>query len=96
MAQTFHVDPAVARRHHCPIAAKEPDGDCNRCSYRRVILVEIRHDDGRHLSGAGVFSLNTTRVPVSFVDINVRTGEIVHIARAQKATAWENVPTPGI
>jgi hypothetical protein len=96
MAQMFHVDPAVARRHHCPIAAKEPDGDCNNCSYRRVILVEIRHDDGKHLSGAGVFSLNGTRVPVSFLDINARTGEIVNIARVQKATAWEDVPTPGI
>src|SRR5271157_1174556 len=96
MAQMLHVDPAVARRHHCPIAAKEPNGDFNRCSYRRVVLVEIRHDNGKHLSGAGVFSLNTTRVPVSFVDINARTGEVVNIARVQKATAWEDVPTPGI
>jgi hypothetical protein len=40
--------------------------------------------------------VDTTRVPVSFIDINAKTGQIVNIVRVRKATAWENVPTPGI
>ena len=95
MAQMFHVDPAVARRHHCPIQAKDVNGDCNTCPYRRVAVVEIRHDGG-HLSGSGLLGVDTTRVPVSFIDINAKTGQIVNIVRVRKATAWENVPTPGI
>lgn len=96
MAQMNHVDPAVARRHHCPIGTKEATGDCDTCSYRRVIIVEVRHGDGRHLTGADLFALNTTRIPVSFFDINANTGEIVNAVKVQKATAWQDVPTPGI
>jgi hypothetical protein len=58
-------------------------------------VVEIRHDGG-HLSGSGLLGVDTTRVPVSFIDINAKTGQIVNIVRVRKATAWENVPTPGI
>jgi hypothetical protein len=96
MAQMHHVDPAIARRHHCPIGPKEDSGDCNSCSYRRVIIVEIKHVDGGHLSGADLFALNTTRIPVSFVDINAGTGEIINAVKVQKPTAWQDVPTPGI
>ena len=95
MAQMFHVDPAVARRHHCPLPTKEANGDCDNCNYRRVALVEIRHT-GEHVTGDKLLGVNTVRVPVSFVDINARTGEIVDIVRVKKATAWEDVPTPGV
>ena len=95
MAKMFHVDPAVARRHHCPIAVKEADAGCDNCSYRRVAVVEIDHGGG-HASGEGLLAVNTTRVPVSFVDINTRTGEVVNVVKVKKATAWENVPTPSI
>ncbi len=95
MAQMFHVDPAVARRHHCPIAAKKADGDCDSCTYRRVALVEIEHAGG-HISGSALLGVDTTRVPVSFIDINAKTGQIVNIVRVRKATAWEDVPTPGM
>ena len=80
MAQMHHVDLAVARRNHCPIGLKDP-GDCDTCVYRRVIFVEIEHNDDRNLSGAGVFSLGVKRVPISFVDINVKTGEILEAER---------------
>jgi protein-S-isoprenylcysteine O-methyltransferase Ste14 len=96
MAQMNHVDPAIARRHHCPIGPKEASGDCNSCSYRRVIIVEVKHVDGGHLSGADLFTLNTSRIPVSFVDINASTGEILNVVKVQKPTAWQDVPTPGI
>jgi hypothetical protein len=95
MAQMFNVDPAVARRHHCPIEKKTPDGDCNSCEYRRVALVEIEHGGG-HISGSALLGVNTTRVPVAFVDVNVKTGEIAGIVRVKNTSAWENVPTPGI
>jgi len=96
MAQMHHVDPAVARRHHCPIGLKDPGGDCDTCVYRRVILVEIEPNDGGNLSGAGVFSIGVKRVPISFVDINVKTGEILEAVKVQRSTAWQDVPTPGI
>ena len=96
MAQMHHVDPAVARRYHCPIGLKDPGGDCDTCVYRRVILVEIEPNDGGNLSGAGVFSLGVKRVPISFVDINVKTGEILEAVKVQRSTAWQDVPTPGI
>jgi len=96
MAQMHHVDPAVARRYHCPIGLKDPGGDCDTCVYRRVILVEIEPNDGGNLSGAGVFSLGVKRVPISFVDINVETGEILEAVKVQRSTAWQDVPTPGI
>ena len=95
MAQMFHVDPAVARRHHCPIQVKDANEDCNDCAYRRVAVVEIRHEGG-HLSGKGLLGVDTARVPVSFIDINAKTGQIVNIVRVRKATAWEDVPTPGM
>jgi hypothetical protein len=95
MAQMFHVDPAVARRHHCPVRKKTADGDCNTCTYRRVAVVEIGHGGG-HLSGSALLSVNTTRTPVSFVDVDAKTGEIVDVTRVKKATAWEDVPTPAI
>lgn len=95
MAKAFHVDPAVARRHHCPIALKGANGGCSSCSYRRVAVVEIDHAGGPS-SGARLLAVNTTRVPVSFVDIDTRTGQIVNVVKVKKATAWENVPTPSI
>ncbi|MGA3174990.1 MAG: isoprenylcysteine carboxylmethyltransferase family protein [Syntrophorhabdales bacterium] len=95
MAQMFHVDPAVARRHHCPVRKKTADGDCNTCTYRRVAVVEIGHGGG-HLSGSALLSVNTTRTPVSFVDVDAKTGEIADVTRVKKATAWEDVPTPAI
>ena len=95
MATMNHVDPAVARRHHCPIAAKDAGSNCNDCSYKRVALVEIDHAGG-HVSGEKLLGVNTARIPVSFIDINTRTGEIVSIVKVKKATAWENVPTPAI
>ena len=48
MAQMHHVDPAVARKHHCPIGLKDPR-DCDTCVYRRVIFVEIS------ITVAGIF-----------------------------------------
>jgi hypothetical protein len=60
-----------------------------------VAVVEIGHGGG-HLSGSALLSVNTTRTPVSFVDVDAKTGEIADVTRVKKATAWEDVPTPAI
>lgn len=96
MAKMHRVDPAFARRHHCPLGINDPEMQCNNCPYRRVILVEIEHSNARHYSGRELFSFDVTRVPVCYVDINTQTGEIINIKQVEKATAWQDVPTPAI
>ena len=96
MAAMHGVDPAVARRHHCPLGIADDSLRCEDCPYRRIILVEVDHDTGVRLSGSDTLSLGSTRVPVEAIDINTQTGQIVKITKLGKATAWKGVPTPGI
>jgi hypothetical protein len=96
MAQMHHVDPALARRLHCPLGIDDPDLDCGQCPYRRVILVEIDHPQQRRYSGAALLSFDTTRIPICFVDINAVTGEIIRVRQVGRSTAWQGVPTPAI
>ena len=96
MAQTHHVDPAIARRRHCPIGIDDSTLECSHCPYRRVILVEVDNQNAQHYSGSALFSFNTTRIPVCYVDINALTGEIVQVKQVERATAWQDVPTPAI
>jgi len=96
MAKMHNVDPAIARRHHCPLGINDPSLDCNNCPYRRVIIDEVSNRGGRHLSGKGLLSFDTERVPVAFIDINTKTGEIVNIKVVKNKTAWAGVPTPAI
>lgn len=96
MAKMHGVDPAIARRHHCPLGINDPSIDCNTCPYRRVIIDEVSNKEGVRLAGKGLLSFDTTRVPVAFIDINTKTGEIVNAKKVEKATAWADVPTPAI
>jgi protein-S-isoprenylcysteine O-methyltransferase Ste14 len=96
MAAMHNVDPAVARRHHCPVMVDDAAMKCESCPLRRIIFVEIDHNGNGHLSGAGLFSLDTTRVPIAFMDINTQTGEVLNVERVGTATAWMDVPTPAI
>jgi protein-S-isoprenylcysteine O-methyltransferase Ste14 len=96
MAAMHHVDPAIARRHHCPLGIDDPDLDCKSCPYRRIIFVEAEHAGSEHRSKAELFSFDVTRVPVFVVDVDTRTGRIVNVERVGKATAWGDVPTPAI
>jgi protein-S-isoprenylcysteine O-methyltransferase Ste14 len=96
MAKIRHVDPTIARRHHCPLEINDPAMDCNTCSYRRVIIDEVQNDSGNHLSGRALFSFGTTRTPRYAIDLNTQTGAIVNIVAVEKATAWANVPTPSM
>jgi len=96
MAKMHHVDPSIARRHHCPIGIDGANLECATCSYRRVIVVEVRHKDSVHLTGYKLLSLGTERLPVAFLDIDTSTGEIVNIKQVEPTTAWADVPTPSI
>jgi protein-S-isoprenylcysteine O-methyltransferase Ste14 len=96
MAKIRHVDPTIARRHHCPLEINDLAMDCNTCSYRRVIIDEVQNDSGNHLSGRALFSFGTTRTPRYAIDLNTQTGAIVNIVAVEKATAWANVPTPSM
>jgi hypothetical protein len=96
MAAMHNVDPAMARRHHCPLGMDDSNLQCESCPFRRIIFVEIDHSGNAHLSKTGIFSFNATRLPVCFMDIDTRTGEIINVERVGTATAWMDVPTPAI
>jgi len=96
MARMRNVDPAVARRHHCPLGINRDDLQCDHCPYRRVILVEVVPPAGKRASGSDLLSLESVRVPVEAIDIDTRTGQIVKVTEVGRATAWKNVPTPGM
>jgi protein-S-isoprenylcysteine O-methyltransferase Ste14 len=96
MAKMHHVDPAMARRHHCPLGIDNPNMDCDHCDYRRVIFVEVDSPSDHHSSGKALFAFNTKRKPVGFIDIDTKTGEIISKKRVESKTAWSDVPTPAI
>jgi len=96
MAKMHNVDPAIVRRHHCPLGINDSNLTCETCPYRRVIIVEINNDYGKRLSGKQLLSFNTTRIPIYSIDINTKTGEILNAKEVEKATAWKDVPTPAI
>lgn len=96
MAEMHGVDPAFARRHHCPIGIDEPKLSCENCPYRRIIFIEIDHEGSRHIPSQEMLSMGVSRIPVGFIDINTSTGEVVRMKMVGKGTAWKDVPTPAI
>jgi protein-S-isoprenylcysteine O-methyltransferase Ste14 len=96
MAKMHGVDPAMARRHHCPIGVNRDALQCENCPYRRVILVEVDHSGGTRTTGRKLLSFDAVRIPIEAIDINTQTGEIVKITKVGKATAWRDVPTPAL
>ncbi len=96
MAKMHNVDPAFARRHHCPMGIDDPNLDCKTCPYRRVIIVEVNHKTPNHINGRQLLAFDTVRVPVEAIDLDTKTGQIVNVIKVKKSTAWENVPTPAI
>ena len=96
MAAMHHADPAMARRHHCPLAVNDSTLQCDACPFRRIVFVEVTHDGNGRLTKEGLFSFDVTRTPVCFIDVNTQTGEILNAKKVEKATAWKDVPTPAI
>ncbi len=96
MAKMRDVDPAMARRHHCPLGINNPDMDCGNCEFRRIIFVEAVNPSRHNISGKEFFAFNTRRIPVGFIDINTQTGKIINKKPVEPKTAWGNVPTPEI
>ncbi len=85
-------NPAMARRHHCPLAINDPALECSDCPYRRVVLVRVEAE--KQGSPRQLFALNAKRTAVGYFDIDIRSGEIVDASKVQGETAWEEVPTP--
>ncbi len=96
MAKIRNVDPAMARRHHCPLGINDQNMDCNNCKYRRIVFVEVDNPSNKHISGKELFAFNTKRIPVGFIDLDTKTGEIINKKRVESKTAWSDVPTPAI
>jgi hypothetical protein len=96
MAAMLGADPQTARRHHCPLRIDRADLDCETCTYRRVILVEVEPAQGKFTAGPDLLALKTTRIPVGFIDINGADGQIVTANPVHRGTAWKDVPTPEI
>ncbi len=96
MAAMHHVDPDVARRHHCPLEINQPELACDTCPYRRVIWVEVDQGQTWPLVGEADLALGVTRHPVGYLDINTRDGALVAAKAVKPGTAWKDVPTPEI
>jgi protein-S-isoprenylcysteine O-methyltransferase Ste14 len=96
MAAMHHVDPKMARRHHCPVGLDHSQLDCNTCPVRRVILVEIGREGAKHLSGSQLLAPGTVRTPVGFIDLDARSGKLLNVKSVARGTAWKDVPTPEI
>ena len=96
MAKMKHMSPEMARRHHCPLGIHNATMDCRACAYRRVIFVEVTSEEQKLVSGKAVFGLNTRKIPVRYIDLNIRTGEIVTAHAVGSKSAWQDVPTPEI
>ena len=63
MAAMHHVDPIMARRHHCPLEINRPDLDCATCPYRRVIWVEVDRGQTAPLTGEAALALELGGTP---------------------------------
>jgi protein-S-isoprenylcysteine O-methyltransferase Ste14 len=96
MAAQHGMDPQVARRHHCPLEIRQDGMECDTCSFRRVILVEVAEKTKRSQNGVSLFSLDAKRTPVGYLDINTQTKEILKVKKVGPSTAWKDVPTPEI
>ncbi len=96
MAAMHGVDPAVARRHHCPAEVNQAAMNCETCTIRRVILVEVTPAPGQSVSGKNLLAGGVTRTPVGFIDLDAKDGRIIHVRPVAKNHAWKNVPTPEI
>jgi protein-S-isoprenylcysteine O-methyltransferase Ste14 len=96
MAKMKNVEPSMARRHQCPLGIDNQNMDCNNCEYRRVIFVKVENAADKHISQKELFAFNTQRIPVGFIDVNIKTGDIINSVRVRSKTAWNDVPTPAI
>lgn len=58
--------------------------------------MEVKEDHERSIVGLDVLGFDVNRIPVGFVDIDTRTGEIISGQEVKKSTAWKDVPAPAI
>ena len=96
MAAMHHVDPGLARRHHCPVGLDQPRMDCQTCPVKTVILLEVVNPAGSSDWSHHILGLGTVRKPVGFIDLDAATGKIINVREVSQGTAWKSVPTPDI
>jgi hypothetical protein len=98
MHAMHHMPPghtiAMARRHLCPLKINSSPLECNNCPYRRVVIVQVHKKKKNPLTKAQLFALSAERTAFAYLDMDIRSGKIIDIARVQGKTAWEEVPTP--
>ena len=58
MTKLHNVDPAAARRHHCPLGIDDPALYCGNCPCRRVIFVEVDRPEKTHVLGKALFAFS--------------------------------------
>jgi hypothetical protein len=58
--------------------------------------VEVDNPSNHHTSGKELFAFSAKRIPVGFIDIDTKTGEVINKKSADSKTAWSDVPTPAI
>ena len=96
MAKMRNIDPFMARRHHCPLKINDPSMNCNNCEFRRIIFVEADNPSKNSISGKALFAFNIKKIPVGFIDVDIKTGKIINKKQVDSKTAWSDVPTPEI
>jgi len=84
----------MARRENCPLKINDPELQCDTCPYRRVIVVKVETGESGNTSKRQLLSASAARTPVSYLDIDTRTGKVIHAAAVENKTAWKDVPTP--
>lgn len=72
----------------------DPTLDCRECAYRRVIVVKVDSAPNGEVTKQQLLAASAARTPVSYLDMDVRSGKVIHAAAVNSKTAWAEVPTP--
>ena len=80
--------------HHPGMQAHNPSMHDSPSMKRRIIFVEVSARSGELTSPFDDFDINITRRPLFFVDVHLRTGDILQIRDTSTGSEWGTVPTP--
>jgi len=80
--------------HHPGIQVHNPSMHDSPSMKRRIIFIEVSANNGEINSLFDDFNINSTRRPLFFIDVNLHTGEVLHVQDTPPGTGWDTVPTP--
>ncbi len=86
-----HLEGGHSMMHHAMPGAAPPAS--SNGVVRRVIFVRVR-SGATGSTAAGLFSINATRTPQFFVDVDVHEATLLEVQDLGPATGWGHVPTP--